>query len=117
VQQESALAHILLVFGISEGANMRLALLDGGVEKVSDLRELRFAGFGLLEYTQRPSVTATTAAVTKHLNILQRRKLMLIHLWFQDHDIHELTTLFDLTSDLYDTWRAVARAEKLGQRN
>jgi hypothetical protein len=88
--EELALPHVLLVFGIPGRENIRLALLNGGLEKVSDLKELTFEDFGLLEYPQ--SATATTAAVTMHLNILQRRKLMLIPLWYQDQDVHELAT-------------------------
>jgi hypothetical protein len=76
------LTHVLnSVFGTTEGKKVKLALMNGGVEKVSDLRELTFEDLGLLKYTQ--SATASTEAVEKPLNILQRRKLLLIPLWYR----------------------------------
>ena len=102
--EESALTHVLRIFNDTERDNVRHALENGGIQKISDLRELQFEDFGLLEYTQ--SATATTAAVTKHLNVLQRRKLTLIPLWYHEQDVHELSTWFELTPELYDTWRA-----------
>jgi hypothetical protein len=40
---------------------VRLALKDGGIEKVSDLKELTFDDLGLLKYT--PSVVASTCRI------------------------------------------------------
>jgi hypothetical protein len=111
--EESALAHVNHIFGTIEGENVRLALENGGVEKVSDLKELTFEDLGLLEYTQ--SATASKEAVAKHLNILQQRKLMLIPLWYEEQEVHELSTWFDLTPELYDTWRGARRG--LSQHN
>ena len=106
--EESALTHVISVFGTAnERDSVRLSLIDGGIEKVSDLRELTFEDLGLLKYT--PSVTTTMVAVATHLNILQRRKLLLIPLWYQEQDVHELSTWFELTPELFDTWRASQR--------
>jgi hypothetical protein len=87
MSKESALTHVLTVFRQSEPNNVRLALVDGGVEGVSDLRELTFGDFSQLEYTQT-AASETEVGASKHLNILQRRKLLLIPLWYQEQDIH-----------------------------
>jgi hypothetical protein len=102
--EESALAHVLTVFGQSERNNVRLALVDGGVERVSDLRELTFGDFSQLQHTQI-AASETEVGASKHLNILQRRKLLLIPLWHQEQDVHELSTWFNLTPEILDTWR------------
>jgi hypothetical protein len=104
MSEESALTHVLNVFRQSERDNVRLALVDGGIEKVSDLKELTFGDFSQLEYTQ-PAASDTEVGVSKHLNILQRRKLLLIPLWYQEQDVHELSTWFSLTPEIFDTWR------------
>jgi hypothetical protein len=102
--EETALTHVIKIFGPNEREPVRLALVDGGVKKVSDLKELTFEDFGQLEYEQ--AAASTASAVKKHLNILQRRKLVLIPLWFREQDNHELSTWFTLTADLFDSWRA-----------
>jgi hypothetical protein len=103
--EESALTHVLTVFGQSERNNVRLALVDGGVERVSDRKELTFGDFSpQLKYAQ-PAASDTEVGVSKHLNILQRRKLSLIPLWCQEQDIHGLSTWFSLTPEIFDTWR------------
>jgi hypothetical protein len=71
--EEWALTHVLTVFGQSECNNVRLALADGGAERVSDLRELTFGVFSQLQYAQI-AAAETEVGATKHLNILQRRK-------------------------------------------
>jgi hypothetical protein len=109
--EESALTHVLTVFGQSEHNNVRLALVDGGADRVSDLRELTFGDFSQLHHTQT-AATETEVGVTKHLNMLQRRKLLLIPLWCQEQDAHELSTWFNLTPDPFNTWRK-DRAEAL----
>jgi hypothetical protein len=104
MSEESALAHVLTVFGQGERDNVRLALVDGGVEKVSDLKELTFGDFSQLECTQ-PAALDAEVGVSKHLNILQRRKLLLIPLWHQEQDVHEPSTWFSLTPETFNTWR------------
>jgi hypothetical protein len=104
MSEESALAHVLTVFGQSECDNVRLALVDGGAERVSDLKELTFGDFSQLEHAQ-PAASDTEVGASKHLNILQRRKLLLIPLWHQEQDPHELSTWFGLTPEMFDTWR------------
>jgi hypothetical protein len=86
MSEESALTHVLTVFRQSERDNVRLALVDGGIERVSDLKELTFGDFSQLEYAQ-PAASDTEVGVSKHLNILQRRKLLLIPLWYQEQDV------------------------------
>jgi hypothetical protein len=102
MSEESALAHVLTVFRQSERDNVRLALVDGGVERVSDLKKLKFGDFSQLEHTQ-PAASETEVGASKHLNILQRRKLLLIPLWCQEQDAHELSTWFNLTPEIFDT--------------
>jgi hypothetical protein len=79
--------------------------VDGGVERVSDLKELTFGDFSQLEYAQPAASDTTEVGVSKHLNILQRRKSLLIPLWHQEQDVHELSTWFSLTPEIFDTWR------------
>jgi hypothetical protein len=69
--EESALAHVLTVFGQSERNNVRLALVDGGIERVSDLKELTFGDFSQLQCAQI-AASETEVGASKHLNILQR---------------------------------------------
>jgi hypothetical protein len=103
--EESALTHVLTVFGQSERNDVRLALMDGSAERgVFDLRELTFGDFSQLRCTQF-AAAETEVGATKHLNILQRRKLLLIPPWCQEQDAHELSTWFNLTPELFDTWR------------
>jgi hypothetical protein len=78
MNEESALTNVLQVFAL-ERNHVRDALLQGGIQRASDLKEFTFEDFGQLEYTQT-AATTTTEAVTKHLTILQRRKLLLIPL-------------------------------------
>jgi hypothetical protein len=99
--EELALTHDLTVFGRSEGNNVRLALVNGGIERGSDLRELTF---GEKKDTQI-AASETEVGASKHLNILQRSKLSLIPLWHQEQDMHELSTWFTLTPEIFDTWR------------
>jgi hypothetical protein len=72
-------AHVLAVFGQSERTNVQLALVDGGIERVSDLRELTFGDFSQLQHAQT-AAAETEVGVTKHLDMLQRRKQLLIPL-------------------------------------
>ena len=49
---------------------MRLVLLNGGVVlKVSDMKELTFEDYGLLEYTHSAAPATTRAIVKKHLSV------------------------------------------------
>jgi hypothetical protein len=103
--EESALTHVLTVFGQSQHNNVRLALVDGGAERVSDLRgELTCGDFSQLQHAQI-AAAETEVGATKHLNMLQQRKLLLIPPWCQEQDGHELSTWFNLTPELFDTWR------------
>jgi hypothetical protein len=104
ITEESALTHVLVVFGHSKRNNVRLALVDGGMDRVSDLRELTFGHFSQLQHAQT-AATKTEVGVTKDLNMLQRRKSLLINLWCQEQDAHELSTWFNLTPDPFNTWR------------
>jgi hypothetical protein len=80
-----------LALGQSEHNDVRLALVDGGAERVSDLRELTFGDFSQLQCAQ-VAASETEVGASKHLNILQRRTLLLIPLWCQEQDAHELST-------------------------
>jgi hypothetical protein len=104
MSEESALTHVLTVFRQSERDNVRLALVDGGTERVSDLKELTFGDFSQLQHAQ-PAASDAEVGVSKHLNILQRRKLLLIPLWCQEQDVHELSAWFNLTLEIFNTWR------------
>ena len=61
--------HVLFAFGQNEREDVRLALVNGGEEKVSDLKQLTFEYYSQLEYTQ--NATTTIPAVITHLNKLQ----------------------------------------------
>jgi hypothetical protein len=45
MSEESALTNVLRAFGPTEQENVRLALANGGVQRVSDLRELTFEDY------------------------------------------------------------------------
>ena len=102
--EESAFTHVLNVFRQSERDNVRLALVDGGMERVSDLRELTCEELSQLQHAQT-SADETEVGATKHLNTLQRRKLLSIPPWCQEQDAHEPSTWFNLTPELFDAWR------------
>jgi hypothetical protein len=111
--EESALTHVLTVFGQSQrNKNVRLALVDGGAERVSDLRELTCGDFSQLLQCTQIAAAETEVGATKHLNMLQQRKLLLIPPWCQEQDAHELSAWFNLAPELFDTWRK-DRAEAL----
>jgi hypothetical protein len=55
--EETALTHVIKIFGTKEREPVRLALVEGGVEKVSDLKELTFEDFGQLEYEEQAANT------------------------------------------------------------
>ena len=98
--------HVLFAFGQNEREDVRLALVNGGEEKVSDLKQLTFEYYSQLEYTQ--NATTTIPAVITHLNKLQWKRLLLILLWFCKQNNYELAIWFQfqLTPELFDNWRA-----------
>ena len=55
-----------------------ISLATEGITKVSDFKEFTFEDFGQLMYTT--DATTTVRAATRYLNLLQRRKLVLIPL-------------------------------------
>jgi hypothetical protein len=64
MSEESALTHVLTAFRQSERDNVRLALVDGGTERVSDLKEFTFGDFSQLEHTQ-PAASDTEVGGSK----------------------------------------------------
>jgi hypothetical protein len=107
--EERALKHARLVLWTTEGERARIALATGGTEKISDLKEVTFED---LE-TSVHAIGEAVPAANRHLNMLQRRKMVLMPLWHQDQDVHELQTWFGLTTAMFDAWRE-ERAETFG---
>ena len=91
--EETALKHALLVPGTNEGEHARLALEQGGVKKISDLKELKHVDLGLLTCGMSATDPKDPAAI-HHLNVLERRKILLIPLWYLGQDAHELSMWF-----------------------
>jgi hypothetical protein len=93
-----ALKRALLALGTIQGEHTWLALAR--FKKVSDLKEITFEDLGMPACTM--SATTAAPASTHHSNTLQQRKTLLIPLWCQDQDVHELSTWFNLTPETFD---------------